>query len=69
MYYHHNHLSVPRRGRWGVKLSAGDIPSIRALEGVKKAKEVAEMFGVRANVIRFVWQGRTWKHVPEVASV
>lgn len=50
------------------KLCDEAIPGIRALKGVVIARVIAGWFGVKRKAIMAVWQGRTWKHVPENAT-
>jgi len=45
------------------KLTAEDIPLIRALKGSLTADEVAEKFEVAPRTIRDVWAGKTWAWV------
>ena len=51
-------------GNGRAKLSESDIPCIRKLQGGKDIKEVAKLFHVSPSMVRFIWKGENWRHVP-----
>lgn len=50
------------------KLTAADIPAIRARIPHEKLQSIADDYGVTYSAIYRIKHGQTWKHVPEVSD-
>lgn len=49
------------------KLSEAAVSQIRERRGTVSAAVLAREFGVSKQTVYFIWQGRTWRHLPRAA--
>jgi hypothetical protein len=61
--YEDNMRDMAEKGRARAKLSEDDVREIRKLGQVMSPSAIAKRYGVAQSTIRFVLDGRTWKHV------